>query len=158
MFTCCSLDMCFGDYVGKLWHKGLKQVWIFLTQIEYQPFPQASTLQSRSPYSPCKWIWDTSGLILIGFKHFMGDQTSLLENFQSFPSFSWSLWRQRSVPCFCWSSWYSERALLKRVIQRTMEANVTFESCKALCLDGSFFTNSRTLCKPSKVENNVALA
>ena len=50
----------------------------------------------------------------------MGDQTSH-EKHNHF-LVEWSVWRQRSVPCFCWSSWYSERALLKRVIQLTIEA------------------------------------
>ena len=83
MLTFCSLEIFLGNYVGKLWHQGLKEVWFFLTQIQNQPAYPMFLLPTgfnpsgrRSPYSPCKWIWDTSGLIMIGFKHFMGDQTS----------------------------------------------------------------------------------
>ena len=115
-----------------------------------QPFKAGPPTRHASGFgTPQVWFWLVSNISWVTkhrcwkiFNHFLVE---------------WSVWRQRSVPCFCWSSWYSERALLNRVIQRTMEANVTFESCKALCLDGSFFTNS-TLCKPSKVENDVALA
>ena len=70
MLTFCSLEIFLGNYVGKLWHKGLKQVWFFLTQIKYQPFPQASTLQVAGPPTrhasgfgtPQVWFWLVSNI------------------------------------------------------------------------------------------------